>query len=225
MIGCILVLRNPHQGGKKKVNHSSPNFLSSKMQPYIFYLLSRGLGASTQHKPADSGSLFWLRGKREWCGMRTRSVLLWSALALRYNCWRLFRPISKAQGSQRWSISFNRIWASYFPWVQLVEVFPIPVEKCSIKTSAYFFWHSADLQEHAVTRAMLEKPKGVSPWYFAGTHMLALPTLQVSWMIASCNQKFANNSVDLPPEASAYTEHWNLPSWLHSQLHCKKLLS
>lgn len=58
---------------------------------------------------------------------------------------------------------------------------------------------------------MLENLKGVSPWYFTGTHMLALPTLRAGWMIASCNQKFANNSVDLPPEASTYTEHRNLP--------------
>lgn len=68
------------------------------------------------------------------------------------------------------------------------------------------------MQECAVTRAMLENPKGVSPWYFEGTHMLALPTVKASWMIASCNQKFANNSVDLPPEVSACTEHRNLPS-------------
>lgn len=70
-----------------------------------------------------------------------------------------------------------------------VTYFLLPLKNV-LSRPQHSFLTSADLQECAVTRAMLENHERVSPWYFAGTHMLALPTLKANWMIASCNQKF-----------------------------------
>lgn len=92
------------------------------------------------------------------------------------------------RGSVTWGISY-RCWKTLHQDLSIV------------------FWHSADLQEHAVTRTMLEKPQGVSAWYSAGTHMLALPhsTLAGWWPVVI---RSLQTTVDVPAEAPACTEHW-----------------